>query len=439
MRHQKQLSAFALALLVVSALLQFKGAFKHPLLKGKPILAPVTHEAPAPSRAHKGTEPESAPPVIVRHEYVISRNETFYEALKWAGFDSSTVHALIEVAKKHYDVGRISPGTVLTTAQIEGYDEVIALSVKLSALDELKFKRVADHWDVELHTKPLERRTISFAGKIESTLWDSAAKSGCSPAMIYRLSDVFAWQIDFEREPRPGDSWSLVVEEHLVDGVHYDWGAIRIAKYIKAALGDEFWGVRYPQDGDKDSYYDLDGKSLQGAFLKSPLQFSRISSRFALKRFHPVLGYERPHYGVDYAAPYGTPIRSVGDGRVKFAGRRGGAGKMIHIKHSSTHETAYKHLSRFAGHLVEGSQVKQGEIIGYVGATGLATGPHLHFEFYENGAYVDPLGKKFPRENMLATTKLPNFRKVAQRLVKLLPTDTAVAKKEIRDTNHAVD
>jgi murein DD-endopeptidase MepM/ murein hydrolase activator NlpD len=270
-----------------------------------------------------------------------------------------------------------------------------------------------------------EQRT--FTGTVASSLWESAEDIGVDPILIVQLTEIFAWQVDFNREVQPGDQWRLVVEERFARDQAIGWGSILAAQYVNQ--GETFTAVKFPQEGPGGAYFTPDGESLRRMFLKSPIKFGRISSRFSHKRFHPILKKNRPHLGVDYAAPIGTPIRAVGDGRIVYLGRNGGSGKMIKIRHNSVYQTAYLHLNGYAKGLRRGSRVQQGQLIGYVGQTGLATGPHLHFAFYENGRYVDPLGRKFPAADPVPDEKLTSFKKVARGIIPQLP-DWQLALKE---------
>ncbi|MGE4132796.1 MAG: M23 family metallopeptidase, partial [Bdellovibrionales bacterium] len=224
--------------------------------------------------------------------------------------------------------------------------------------------------------------------------------------------------VDFSREVRVRDRWRLTVEQKLVRGRPIGWGSILAAEYENA--GELHTALLY-QDGESSGYYGLDGSNLRRMFLKSPIKFGRISSRFNRKRFHPVLKIRRPHLGVDYAAARGTPIRSVGDGTVLLAGWKGGGGRTVKIRHNSTYQTSYLHMSGFAKGIKRGTRVKQGQIIGYVGATGLATGPHLHFEFSVNGKVVDPLKAKFPTADPIPKTKIASFKAQISGLLATLP------------------
>jgi murein DD-endopeptidase MepM/ murein hydrolase activator NlpD len=212
------------------------------------------------------------------------------------------------------------------------------------------------------------------------------------PRLALELSDIYAWTIDFYGLQK-GDSFNLVFEKESIDSIYVGIGKVLACHFIHA--GHNYQAYLYSQDSLED-YFDEEGGSLRRAFLKAPLKFGRISSHFSNSRLHPVLKIRRPHHGVDYAAPTGTPILTIGDGKVTFVGRKGGYGNRVEIKHNSTYSTGYAHLSKYAKGLKAGDFVKQGTIIGYVGATGLATGPHLDFRVYKNGTPIDPLKMESP-------------------------------------------
>lgn len=223
--------------------------------------------------------------------------------------------------------------------------------------------------------------------QINSSLYNAVVQEGSSPLLVNALSDIYAWVIDFFGLQK-GDAFKVHYETYEVNGVFAGLGKIHSAHFIH--MGKDFYAVRYDQ-GEGGEYFDEYGNSLRKAFLKAPLQFSRISSRFSNARKHPVLKITRPHHGVDYAAPVGTPVMTVGDGTVTERKYSGGAGNMVTIRHNSVYTTSYLHLSKFGDGIKVGAHVKQGQVIGYVGSTGLSTGPHLDFRFYMNGRPVDPL------------------------------------------------
>ena len=347
-------------------------------------------------------------------EYRIGKNSSVYQTLRKAGLNPTEVHRLVEASEQIYDLSRVQKGVLVRIySRLVGGPEPARIFYKtsftLSITESLNIIRNEQGvWEASMHSKPITVKTESFQGQVKSSLWRSATSAGLAAEPVYALTDILAWQIDFDREVRPGDHWRILVDRNYVEGTPAGWGSIIIAEYQRGQ--DKHTAIRYPPDGDGFEYYTPGGESVKGRFLKSPLRYSRISSGFQRQRFHPILGVNRPHYGVDYAAPTGTPVRAVGDGIITSLGRRGGNGKMIRIRHNSTYETAYKHLHGYKKGLRKGSKVHQGDVIAYVGSTGLATGPHLHFEFYENGRFTDPLGRKFPREDPIPPKDMEGFR-----------------------------
>ena len=267
--------------------------------------------------------------------------------------------------------------------------------------------------------KPVQKRLRFAEGIIESSLWESMQVIEADPMLAVELSEIFAWSIDFFGV-QSGDRYKVIYEEAYIDSI-----AVGIEKIIGAWFhhnGTEFWGIPFTQEGTR-SFFDEEGNSLRKAFLKAPLRFSRISSGFSHSRYHPVLKIRRPHHGVDYAAPSGTPVLSVGDGVVTKVGyQRRGGGNYVKIKHNSVYSTTYMHLRGFGKGIKGGVYVKQGDVIGYVGSTGLSTGPHLDFRFYRNGSPVNPLKVEAPpvepvlEENILAYSVVRAFTMRALKL-----------------------
>jgi murein DD-endopeptidase MepM/ murein hydrolase activator NlpD len=253
---------------------------------------------------------------------------------------------------------------------------------------------------------------------IETSLWDAMMAEGLHPSIAVDLSDIFAWTVDFFGLQK-GDSFKVIYEELSIEGKSLGAGRIYGAQFNSS--GHMVTAVPFIQDG-KESYFDVDGKSLRKAFLKAPLKFTRISSRFSSNRMHPILRIRRPHFGVDYAAPVGTPVHAVGDGKIISATTENGSGKMVKIKHNSVYETAYLHLSRFGEGVSPGAFVKQGDIIGYVGSSGLSTGPHLDFRFYLNGTPVDPLKVDAPPVEPIIEENKEMFNKIRTVVLSLLGT-----------------
>jgi murein DD-endopeptidase MepM/ murein hydrolase activator NlpD len=256
------------------------------------------------------------------------------------------------------------------------------------------------------------------SGTIETSLWDAMMAGSLHPSLAVKLSEIFAWTVDFFGLQK-GDSFKVIYEELSIEGKSLGAGKIFGAQFNRS--GSSVTAIPFLQDG-KETYFDIDGNSLQKAFLKAPLQFSRISSRYSSSRMHPILRIRRAHYGVDYAAPIGTPVHAVGDGRVVSAGTESGSGKVVKIKHNSVYATAYLHLSRFGQGISSGAMVKQGDIIGYVGSSGLSTGPHLDFRFYMNGSPVDPLKVDAPPVEPVLPENTARFEKNKTVILSLLGT-----------------
>lgn len=241
---------------------------------------------------------------------------------------------------------------------------------------------------------------------------------GLHPSLAIKLSDIFAWTVDFFGLQK-GDNFKVIYEELYIDSKLLGTGKIYGAQFNRS--GSSVTAIPFIQDG-KETYFDIDGNSLRKAFLKAPLQFSRISSRYSSSRLHPILRIRRPHFGVDYAAPVGTPVHAIGDGKIISAKTENGAGKMVKIQHNSVYATAYLHLSRFGPGISPGVYVKQGDIIGYVGSSGLSTGPHLDFRFYRNGSPVDPLKVEAPPVEPVSDINRDKFEMIKAVVLNLLGT-----------------
>jgi hypothetical protein len=263
------------------------------------------------------------------------------------------------------------------------------------------------------------RSEIKYAsGTIETSLWEAMISGDLHPSLANELSKIFAWSVDFFGLQK-GDSFKVIYEELFIGNESLRTGKIYGAQFNRT--GSSITAIPFIQDG-KETYFETDGNSLRKAFLKAPLQFSRISSRFSSSRMHPILRIRRPHFGVDYAAPVGTPVLAIGDGKIISATTENGSGKMVRIQHNSVYATAYLHLSRFGNGISPGVYVKQGDIIGYVGSSGLSTGPHLDFRFYQNGSPVDPLKVDAPPVEPVSEENMAKFEKIKTVVLDLLGT-----------------
>lgn len=366
-------------------------------------------------------EPPVVPSVEELYPYVLPSNSTLNAALRELDVSPQLIHQIVEAAKPIANLGRLKPGVRFQLTYLPHSEtELVGIRFRFSPVEMLDIKKVNDVWVPEKITEIVDTKIMTFSGTVTSSLWESAVEAKMDPNLISDLAEVFAWQIDFSREVRINDRWRISVEQKLVKGKPIGWGSILAAEYENN--GQKYSAILFQINDQERGYFAPDGSSLRRMFLKSPIRYGRISSRFTMKRFHPVLKHHRPHLGVDYAAPIGTPIRAVGDGVVEAAGYRGGAGNMIKLRHNSTYSTAYKHLKGFARGVRSGARVQQGQIIGYVGNTGLSTGPHLHFEFYQAGRFVDPLGRKFPSADPVPTRLMGQFQSELNAQMATLPS-----------------
>ena len=253
-----------------------------------------------------------------------------------------------------------------------------------------------NHFVVAMKFPYVDTVTCIFEGTIKTTLYDAILEMGETPNLVFRYADVFAWEIDFVTDTREGDSFFIFMEKTFCDSIFLEYNNLIMMRYKGEYVGD-YNGIYYRDPEGHEDYYNLKGESLRKSLLKSPLRYSYISSYFTKKRFHPILKIWRPHHGLDYVAPIGTPVSTIGDGVVSFKGWKGGYGNLVEIKHKNGFKTRYGHLSKFAKGVNTNKRVKMGELIGYVGSTGLSTGPHLHFEMHKDGVAINPLKVKIPR------------------------------------------
>ncbi|NOR51599.1 MAG: peptidoglycan DD-metalloendopeptidase family protein [Gammaproteobacteria bacterium] len=299
-------------------------------------------------------------------------------------------------------------------------NRLMAMHYIESKTDSTLYKYQTEHnnYSVTHSEKEIERRVTHTAGIIENSFFTAGLKSGLSNKTIMELVGVFGWDIDFALDIRSGDSFTVLYEERYLDGERLSDGEIIAAEFINQ--GRKVTALRHIDKHGHSNYYTPDGYSLRKAFIRSPVDFRRISSKFQRSRYHPVLGKKRPHRGVDYAAGTGTPIKASGDGKVIFKGTKGGYGRTIILQHGGKFTTLYGHMSAYKRGLNKGKRVKQGQIIGYVGKSGLATGPHLHYEFRVNGVHRNPLTVKFPNASPIEKSYRTAFREQAEGLQALI-------------------
>ena len=289
---------------------------------------------------------------------------------------------------------RVLPGQKLDF-YLDATRSLVGLEYHLDRTHFIRFSRTDKGFTSELVEVPLERRVTHATGQIRSSLFLAGQRAGLSDRLIMEMVEIFGWDIDFALDIRVGDEFLVVYEELFKDGEKLAEGNILAAEFINR--GKQFRAVRYIDPQERAAYFSPDGLSMRKAFLRTPIKFGRVSSRFNLKRRHPILHKIRAHRGVDYAASRGTAIRASGDGKVIFVGRKGGFGRTVILRHGSTYTTLYAHMSRYTKGMRPGRRVQQGQLIGYVGSSGLATGPHLHYEFRVRNVHRNPLTVKLPK------------------------------------------
>ncbi len=325
-------------------------------------------------------------------EGVVKAHQNLGDILTGFGVNMSRIDQLARNCEGIFDVRKIRTGQHFFLFQSpDSTREARYLVYENNRIEYVIFD-LSDSLAISLGRKKVRVEQRAASGRIESNLWNTMTSNNLSPALAVEMSEIYAWTIDFFGIQK-GDRFRLLYQEQFVDTVSIGVGPIYAAEFEH--VGKSYYAFRFSQDEGFD-YFDDRGENLRKAFLKAPLSFRRISSHFSGSRLHPVLKIRRPHYGVDYAAPRGTPVVSIGDGTVIERGYKGGGGNTVKIKHNTVYTTLYLHLSGFAKGIAPGARVRQGEVIGYVGSTGLSTGPHLDFRVYKNGTPIDPLKLDVP-------------------------------------------
>ncbi|MCL4822284.1 MAG: M23 family metallopeptidase [Vicinamibacteria bacterium] len=343
----------------------------------------------------------------------IPRGGTLGSALQGA-LDGAQLHEIVAAARPLHDLARVATGQPWGLALRP--DGLLAFTYGIDTLRTLRVERAATGWQARIVTRDVTATAATFAGTIESSLFAAVTASGGRDQLALDLAEIFAWDVDFNTELQRGDSFRLVVDELAVGDRFLRYGPIRAAEFRRGER--VLRAVRFEADG-RAGYYAPDGTPLRKAFLRSPLRFTRISSGFSTRRLHPVLGIRRPHLGIDYAAPTGTPVQAAADGTVLAAGWEGGFGKTVRLRHANGFETLYGHLSRID--VRRGARVTQGDRIGAVGSTGLATGPHLDYRMKRSGAWVNPLAVQLPPAEPIAAALRPVFLRQAALALAALP------------------
>ena len=323
---------------------------------------------------------------------VVKRGDSLAHIFKRHKLDASELHAIMKLGDDTRRLRSVQPGQTFKLL-LDQDNAIQKLVYEITQYESLTINRDGDNFVTAYHHKNVEKRTNNATGVISSSLFEAGREAGISDKLTMELAHIFGWDIDFALDMRQGDHFTILYEEHFLNGQKVDDGEILAAEFINQ--GQSYHAIRYTDDSGRSDYYSPDGLSMRKAFLRTPVDFRRISSRFG-KRKHPVLSGIRMHKGVDYAAPTGTPIKSAGDGKVIHRAVKGGYGRTVIIQHGGSYSTLYAHMSSYRKGIHVGKRVKQGQIIGYVGSSGRATGPHLHYEFRINGVHRNPLTVKLP-------------------------------------------
>jgi murein DD-endopeptidase MepM/ murein hydrolase activator NlpD len=382
--------------------------------------------------AETGAAPAAVPALVIKRpapivygiptdsleivEGVVERGESLSQILAAYNILPPTIYALAQKAKGVFNVRRISYNRHYTILHLR--DSAQTAQYFIYEPNELSYVVYDLRGELAVTLQERERRVVeqTLTGEIRRSFFEDVVAAGGSAQLVNLVADIYAWRLNLSRV-QPGDTFKIIYEEKQVNGVAYGIGKVKAAYFSHS--GRPLYAIGFDQGRGLD-YFDQHGKSLKKAFLKEPLEYTRISSRFSNNRFHPVQKRYKPHLGTDFAAPRGTPIRTVGDGRVLEARYTRGNGYFVKIRHNKTYSTQYLHLSKFAKGIRAGARVRQGQTIGYVGSTGLATGPHLCYRFWKNGRQVDALREKLPLADPVQKKHLAEFNALKEETVKRL-------------------
>lgn len=390
-----------------------------------PVETIIQEVAAVPKTITVDVKPEESP----WKEFTVQNGDNLSIIFKRAGLNDRSIYELFNEAKEAKDLRKIRPGQKMAFLVVDG--QLQGLNYVVDELKSLSFNRTSKGFkSVETVLKPDVKHAFSQAN-IDSSLYMAGKRAGLPSLLTMELANIFGWDIDFALDIQKGDSFKVMYEEQYLNGKKIGTGKIVAAEFTNR--GKTFQAVRYTDKDGASNYYTPDGRGMHKAFLRTPIEFARISSHFNLARKHPVLHIIRAHKGTDYAAARGTPIRATGNGKISFAGRKGGYGNCVVIQHGQGIETLYGHMHNFAKGMKTGARVSQGDVIGYVGSTGLASGPHLHYEFHVNGQVRNPVTVPLPKSIGIEKTEVARFNQTTRPLIAKLDeykstTRVAVAK-----------
>ncbi|MHB8782518.1 MAG: peptidoglycan DD-metalloendopeptidase family protein [Desulfobacteria bacterium] len=388
----------------------------------------VRDTGPAGGSADAGKEPQREIADTVR------KGETVSTIFEKHHLDLGELFRMRQASASIHPLRDISVGRPYTIT-LDPDNNVLSLAYHIDDDEILRVVRSEPGYLADKVPIEYERRIGTLGGVVRSNLVSSLPEGGQSELLAIQLSDIFSWDVDFNTDFRKGDTFRILLEERWLDGAFRNYGDILAAEL--SVDGNTYRAYRF-DTGNRSDYFDDEGKSLRKAFLKAPLSYRRISSGFTKRRMHPILKIARPHFGVDYAAPAGTPVSTVGDGTVIFAGYKGPNGNLVIVRHPNGYTTSYGHLARIAKGIRRGKQVRQGDVIGKVGSTGLATGPHLDYRIRRHGTFLNPLTVNLPRGGAIPGNRMSDFRGVREEFARSLAAITPVLYVRAESPGHSV-
>ena len=395
----------------------------------EPATSPFAQIENSAEDTQETAQAEPAPVVEVEEkkpashrEVIVAKGDTLSTLFEKVGLPATSVHEILASDKQAKQFSQLKRGQKLEF-ELSPDGQLTNLHSKLNDVESISLTRNDKGYTFNRITAKPTVRSAYVHGVINSSLSQSAARAGLSHSLTMDMASVFGYDVDFAQDIRQGDEFDVIYEQKVVNGKAVGNGPILSARFTNR--GKTYTAVRYTNKQGNSSYYTADGNSMRKAFIRTPVDFARISSKFSMGRKHPILNKIRAHKGVDYAAPRGTPIKAAGDGKVLLAGRRGGYGNTVVLQHGNTYTTLYGHMQGFAKGVKTGGTVKQGQVIGYIGTTGLSTGPHLHYEFQVNGVHVDPLGQKLPMADPIAKAERARFLAQSQPLMARMDQEKA--------------
>lgn len=383
------------------------------------ILSPPSVFLPSESSGKNGNEVKAQEEAFSRElDGQLKKGESLDALLSRLKVPSAAKEEVISSLRQCLDFRNLKPKDKISV-RLDDQEQLHSCTYEVSPFEIYDVSRQDDSYLAARRAVQLDRDLVRISGKVTDSLFQAFSDLDEEPALVYSFADIFSSKIDFNTECRSGDYFNAIVEKYYKAGKFIGYGRILFASYRMVEDGRTFDAYSFENHG-KSGYYNGKGEELGNSFLRSPVPFGRVTSRFTYHRKHPITGIVRPHLGVDLAAPIGTPIMAAADGKVIFAGRRGGFGNQVILQHGNGYKTYYGHLSRFGKGIKRGSTVSQKEIIGYVGSTGMSTGPHLDYRIQENGVFRNPFALKFKPRSILAGAELKSFQNTIQRFDRYL-------------------